>query len=235
MKNIPIEYVELESVYARSIGHGYQVVAITAAEDGVGVSTLVTALAKRSQAGGHRTLIIDLNLQHPNIGQNFDLSPHFCDLYENENERLIHKVEKDNLSVLLAPIDDKNLLKLREHDYFSRQLNRWRADYDVIIIDTSPVNAINRNNIPSELICSACDAAIMVVSAGKSQESGVKHAYSKLKNAHVNVVGTVINDKENPSLANELIRETYRLEKWMPNLMSACRRYIKHSEFLNLE
>ena len=234
MSTLPIQYHELETIYARSIGRGHKSIAITAADSKEGVSTLTYALARRSEAGGHKTLIVDLNMLHPNIGELYNLEPtnwvfdgkHICSN--------IHHIPAENMNVLPAPKDSLNIMKLRERSLISQNIDHWKEEYDVIIMDTSPLNAINRNNIPADLICSCCDATILVVMAGKTLESGVKHAYTQLANSNVSLIGTVINDQYNPSLHDELIRETHRLDKWMPKLMEKARNYIHQSEIINL-
>ncbi len=53
--------------------------------------------------------------------------------------------------------------------------------------------------------------------------SGIKE---KLKLKKVNLIGSIINDKNNPSLLTELQRETYRLNRLFPNVMAKLRKSL---------
>ncbi|MGN4982002.1 hypothetical protein ACTFBY_11420 [Aeromonas dhakensis] len=63
--SIPIQYLELESLYASTLARGIRSLAVTSAEGGEGVSTICEALARRAEADGLKTLLVDLNLYHP--------------------------------------------------------------------------------------------------------------------------------------------------------------------------
>lgn len=63
--SIPIQYLELESLYAATVARGIRSLAVTSSEGGEGVSSICDALARRSEADGLRTLLVDLNLYHP--------------------------------------------------------------------------------------------------------------------------------------------------------------------------
>lgn len=47
----------------------------------------------------------------------------------------------------------------------------WLEKYDVVVFDTSPVNARNRQNIAPESICAMVDAAVFVVMAGVTRQT----------------------------------------------------------------
>ena len=66
--SIPIQYLELESLYAATVARGIRSLAVTSSEGGEGVSSICDALARRSEADGLRTLLVDLNLYHPGRG-----------------------------------------------------------------------------------------------------------------------------------------------------------------------
>jgi len=233
MNELPIQYHELETIYSNSIGRGYRSIAITSSDIKEGVTTLASAIARRSEAGGHKTLIVDLNLRHSSQGHEHGLKPTSWNIEDDHIVTKAIKLSNENISVIPSPSLDQNLLKIRERRLIENSIKRWKEHYDVIILDTSPLNAINRNNIPAELICASCDATIFVVMAGKTLEKNVKQSYTRLSNAKANLLGTVINDQHNPNLVDELIRETYRLQRVMPNVMNALRRKLRKSEIIN--
>ena len=151
--NLPIQYQELETIYANTLGRGIQVLAITAAESGEGVTTLADALAKRSEAGGKKTLLVDLNLYHPSVDKRFvKLDPQ--DNLDSDGDKLpVLRAKDTEICIVSAPISQDRQLRLRERDVIKLNIEQWRKEYDSIIIDTSPLNAINRSNIPAEIVC----------------------------------------------------------------------------------
>jgi protein-tyrosine kinase len=232
MADLPVNYLELESIYARTIGSGYRSIAITSAQAGEGVSTLVQALAKRVVASGRKVLMVELNVLHPDFTQRLGVSVKDWQLSKNDMPSSI--LDIGEFSLLPAPIQTKSLLQLREPSLLKESIDLWLTKFDVVIIDTSPVNAVNGGNIPAEHVCAACDGVVFTVMAGATSESAIVEALKRLSSSETHILGSVINDKLNPSLANELIRETYRLEKWLPNMMNSLRNWIRHSILLNV-
>ena len=123
---------------------------------------------------------------------------------------------------------------LRNNGVIQERLSELMSDYDVILIDTSAVNNINRGNLAAERILGHCDGSYLVVKAGTSMRTEVIHALSLLKAANVKLMGTVFNDIVNPSLARELIRETHRLDNLLPTFANWLRGKIQNSYLLNI-
>jgi Mrp family chromosome partitioning ATPase len=233
MTDLPVNYIELESIYARTIGSGFKSIAVTSALAGEGVTTLVEALAKRVIASGRKVLVVDLNILHPEFTQRLDIS--VKDWQLSKNDLPLSIVNTGDCSLLPAPIGTKSLLQLREQSLLKESLDLWLTKFDVVIIDTSPVNAVNRGNIPAEHVCAACEGVVFMVMAGATSESAIVEALKRLRCTDTRILGSVINDRLNPSLANELIRETYRLERWLPKMMDSLRNWIRHSNLLNVQ
>ena len=108
---------------------------------------------------------------------------------------------------------------------------RWLEHYDVVLFDTSPLNALNRGNIPADQVCGACEGAVLVVLAGVTPTAMVQRAVDKLTRAEANLMGAVFNDRLNPGLASEILRELNRL----PNnrLTEWLKRWCRRSALLN--
>jgi hypothetical protein len=71
--------------------------------------------------------------------------------------------------------------------------------------------------------------------AGKSTEAIVWEAVERLEAAGANLLGCVLNNRDNPSLKNELLRETRRLEPRYSRLASMLRGWIRRNRLLSLE
>lgn len=245
MQELPIHYSELESIYSQTIDCGVRSLAITASNQGEGTTTLACALAKRAQAGGRKTLLVDMNFCNPSIASELGLE---AGSWNNLDNLLIEQIAQldDNqsisympkapstLSVLPAPSAPTGNLILREKEYLARCMTAWLEEYEVVIIDTSPLNAINRHNLPAERICSLCEGTVMMVLAGVTQQSQLMKAMERLTGHGVKLSGCVFNDLHSPTLAEELIRETYRLQRWLPSMMRNLRAKLRESALFNL-
>jgi Mrp family chromosome partitioning ATPase len=246
MTELPMHYAELESIYSQTIDCGVRSLAITACNSGEGTTTLACALAKRAQAGGHKTLLVDMNFCHPSIGPELGLQAGSWKHLDNLLADQILLVDESKtlstylpkavipLAVLPAPSTPTGNLMLREKGYLARCMEAWLKEYEVVIIDTSPLNAINRHNLPAERICSQCEGTVLTVLAGITKQGQLQSAMERLTGHGIQLSGCVFNDLHCPSLGEELIRETYRLQRWLPTMMSAIRRKLRHSTLFNL-
>jgi protein-tyrosine kinase len=246
MNELPIHYAELESIYSQTIDCGVRSLAITACNSGEGTTTLACALARRAQAGGRKTLLVDMNFCHPSIGPELGLEGGSWKNLDNLLEEQISLVIDSQpaaaylpksmppLAVLPAPSTPTGNLMLREKEYLARCMEAWLQEYEIVIIDTSPLNAINRHNLPAERICSQCEGTILTVLAGVTRQAQIQSAMDKLHGHGIQLSGCVFNDCYCPTLAEELIRESYRLQRWLPSLMNWFRSKIRQSAVLNL-
>jgi len=233
--NIPSQSMEIESIYTGILESKCRSVAITSANAGEGVSSLAISLTQRNLLAGRSTLLVDLNLYHPSLLPSF--------LTENlRDQALLHSPQlvsdnNERMSVIgvIAPNDRAAILKLRKPGVLETCLEQWYLQYDTVIIDTSPLNHLNQHNIPAERVAAACDACLMVVLAGRTRESMVSAAIDKLNYTGSNLVGCVINDRDNPSLKSELLRESIRLEPRFTKISLFLRSWINSSSFFSLE
>ena len=229
---LPIHYEELETIYAASLGGDQNTVAVTSADHGEGVSIVAYALARRAAAAGRRTLLVDLNTETSTVASRLGLEEmDWSPSDDSANDSIIH-LEGVSLSVLSAPKASANILNARDDAKLKAAMMRWRDQFDCIVLDTSPLTRLNQNNILPDMAASVCDGAIFVVLAGRTPETKVSEAVLRLRSAGANIVGAVINDRHNPGLADELCRETRRLDRFAFRLMEACRTFFRTNAFL---
>lgn len=230
---LPIHYTEVEDIYAKTLGAGLSTLAIAAAEDGEGVSTLSYALARRCAAMGRKTLLVDFNRRQPSVGQRLAILTSGWLPGEPSAQDNIVQLSRTGLSILPAPTDDTDWLTARDTSTLNRCFQQWRERFDCIVADTSPLTVRNQENFPPESVCASCDGTVLVVLTGRTSETRVLEARHKLADANARLAGVVLNDRYAPSLADELLRETRRFDKPMPGLMNKLRAMIRRSTFLN--
>ena len=234
MIKLPINYLEIEEIYNSCIGKGMRSVAITSANPGEGCSSLAYALSLRSEVDGKKTLLVEVNMLHPELG---DISGHLHTDWlptPQSADGCIMRSDDANLDILPAPCDT-DVLRFRNIANMSKLMEHWLENYDAVIFDTSPVNARNQNNISAESICGMVDGAIMIVMAGVTRQTEFKAALDRLNQNDISLIGIVFNDYRNPRLADEICRGTRLLDNWFPNLTHKIRCYIRKSPFLNIE
>lgn len=230
MSGIPIEWAELEAVYARTLGRGLRSLAVTAAGPGEGVTTLARALAERAAAVGVRTLYVDFNLRNPMV-------PGGSGAFLAEDvavENAVLPTLVDALHVMPAPTRAANPLALRDSARLRAALDNLLAEYAFIVFDTSPLNVTNGGNIPAEAVAAACDGVVLVVLAERTTAGAAGAATARLRRAGAQVIGVVMNDRFAPTLADELCREIGRFDRLAPGLVRRVQGWIKRKAFLGL-
>ncbi|NRB39071.1 MAG: AAA family ATPase [Pseudomonadales bacterium] len=262
MSTFPCHFVEIEAIYAKSFAAGHRSIALCAANSGEGVSAVSQALALRIAQNGRKVLLVQANTFDMNYQQQMsalaqkkqaqmsgddEASLQECTLEAESSAMPDSGAEKhelvpvtlalpgsnDLVTFLAAPTQEQALNVFREPDELRQLCEIWLTRYDAVIFDTTPLNQVNRNNIPGQYVAAACDACLLVVLAGVTSEIAISHAYKCLKNAGVYLTGVILNDMYNPSLSTELIRETFRFESMFPAKMAKIRDWVSGSSFLN--
>ena len=244
--HIPSQNMEIEQIYSQLLGGGQRAIAITSANPGEGVTSIVLSLAQRNLLAGNTTLVVDLNLYRTSFNRalNLGLASSETELLKPEllepellGQPQLVMADRHGIALtgITAPSGRDVIIKLRKPGTLEQCIATWHREYDSVIIDTTPINQINANNIPAERVAAACDGALLVVLAGKTTEAMVSDAVDKLTAANASLLGCIFNDRDNPTLKNELLRETERLQPRFGKVSHLVRRWIKKSHLLSLE
>jgi len=229
MQELPIHYAEVEAIYNQTIGSGYRTIAITSAKGGEGKTTIAQAIVARAQIVGKKVLLVEMNTFNPALSEKLRLST-TNKVTANE----IVAIKDKGYSLLPAPQHIRDVLHYRESHLLLESIKEWLVNFDCIIFDTSALTSLNQSNIPAEIICEVCEGALLVIEAGETPSNLIQESVEKLKVKKVNLIGSIINDKKNPSLLTELQRETYRLNPLFPNIMAKLRKKLASLVLLNI-
>ena len=233
--HFPSQHMEIENIYAQMRAANLRSIAVSSANPGEGVTSVAIALAQRHLLSGHATLLIDLNLYRPSLRPELALnSPEMTASSLGLPQLISDDSHAISLMGITAPRDRATILKLRKPGELESCLSACQKIYDTIIIDTSPLNRCNGNNIPAERVAQACDAALLVVLAGQTREVDVNRAMQRLRSTGASLAGCVINDRFNPPLQAELVRETRRLPTCFSGLTARLEKWINASHFLSM-
>jgi len=229
MQELPIHYAEVEAIYNQTIGSGYKTLAITSAKSKEGKTTIAQAIVERAQVVGKKVLLVEVNTFNPVLSEKLRMS-----MTKKAAENEIITVENKGYSLLPAPQNIRDVLQYRESNLLLTAIKQWLLDFDCVIFDTSALTSLNQSNIPAEIICGVCEGTLLVIEAGQTPASLIQESVEKLKLKQVNLIGSVLNDKSNPSLLTELQRETYRLNRLFPGLMATLRKKLASIVVLNI-
>jgi len=231
MQALPIHYAEVEAIYNQTIGSGYKTLAITSAKSNEGKTTIAQAIVERAQVVGKKVLLVEMNTFNPVLSEHLRAS---MTEQESENKNEIITLESKGYSLLPAPKDIRDVLQYRESNLLLATIKEWLNDFDCVIFDTSALTSLNQSNIPAEIICQVCEGTLLIIEAGQTPASLIQESVEKLKLKKVNLIGSVLNDKSNPSLLAELQRETYRLNRILPGIMAKLRKRLANIVLLNI-
>lgn len=166
---------------------------VTSSSPNEGKTTFAANLAI-ALAQNHRTLLIEGDFRRPQMAQVFGLDKgskgiaNFVAVTE-PLEKCVHPVSGSELMVM--PVGDvpPNPLELLSSKRFARTILELRSQFDYIIIDTPPVEAVSDALAISRVV----NGAIFVLRADETVYPTAKNAMQKLQRASVNVIGLVVN------------------------------------------
>lgn len=211
---------EIEGVWMAVAGSGARSIAVVAANPGEGTTSLAEALTRRAALGGGRALYVNLDAERSAAGTS--LAPLVDTILPGEHT---------GIGVLARPSSD-SANAWRDPARLAAQVAAWRAEWDHVVFDTAPILAKDLPGVPPLSVASAAEATILVVLAGRTAASDVRDAHQRLERAGAKLVGTVLNDRDNPSLLAEMERELGRIERLAPRLVRRIRGGLRRSSLL---
>jgi protein-tyrosine kinase len=247
---------EIDSIWQAVSATGARSIAVVSALPREGASEIAVALARRAGqsaaaeslaqpgrpvAASPRALLVDLDLLRPAALQM---------LGQVSQPDEIVRVDDMNLAVL-GVVGPETANTWRERTRLTEQLAAWRSDWGIVVMDTAPLlnverrrgrrtTAADRRSSPHSgeitgiTAAASADVCILVVLAGRTSGTRIREAREKLAAAGANLIGTILNDRDNPSLLAELDRETYRFAKYFPNWMAGLRTRMHRSPILTV-
>lgn len=179
-----VQFVEIDSA------HKLFVVTSSMKEEGK-TSTAVN-LALTLARAGVRTLLVDGDLRRPRIAEVFDI-----DDTAGVTTLLLGRVALEDaiwkhdsgLDVLPSGIAPPNAAELLQTKAMGALLDRVRADYDVVVIDSPPLLPVT----DAALLAARADGTLLVVRHGRTKRDQLATAIDRLAQVDVTPVGVVLN------------------------------------------
>ena len=179
-----------------NIGKEAKVIELTSPAPQEGKSFLIANLAVATAQSNKKTMLIDCDLRRIGLSRVFRLSgkePGLSSVLIKGKTSLkelpFYDLGIENLSFLPSGPPPPNPAELLERDIMNEVLAIGRENFDIIYIDVPPILSVTDPIIVSKKV----DSVILVVMADTTQQKALSRSYSLLKEANVNILGTVLN------------------------------------------
>lgn len=176
------------------VDNDVKVLLVTSSIPGEGKSFISANLSSAFALSNMKVLLIDCDLRKGrqdkifNIKEEKGLSNLLLDDIKNY-KKYVHKTEVDNLYVLPGGIVPPNPSELLISDKNNDLLNLLKKEYDLIILDCPPVNAVT-----DALALSSLADEVVIVSAYKKTPMDLLITTKKLlENSGAKIAGVVVN------------------------------------------
>ncbi|TDT46093.1 CpsD/CapB family tyrosine-protein kinase [Fonticella tunisiensis] len=175
-----------------SFDRDIQIILVTSSGPGEGKSTTSANLALTIAQAGKSVLLIDCDLRRPNLHRKFRLSNAvgLSNLLVEDLEPVqALQMYMDKLYILTSgtiPPNPAEMLASRKMKSF---LEMMRREFDYIILDTPPVNAVT----DAQLLSTMADGVLLVISSGEAEREAADRAKDLLNRVNANILGVVLN------------------------------------------
>jgi polysaccharide biosynthesis transport protein len=168
------------------------IVAVTAALPAEGKTTVTLALGRLAAMNGERVIVLDCDMRQSSLGQVklADPCPGLVDCLQGR--ALLADVISEDRTTGMAYIPggkgEANALGLLMSATMARLLQTLRQDYDLVLLDTPPAQAV----ADARIVAGLADATLLCVRWRHTRCDVVLHALELLEEAHANVVGVAL-------------------------------------------
>jgi len=141
---------------------------------------------------GERVIVLDCDLRQPTIGRlmhDGEQSGLFDWLAERATlADIIRKDEATGMEYIVAGKPDANALGLLMSATMARLLQTLRQDYDFVLLDAPPAQAVT----DARIVAGLADATLLCVRWRSTPRSTALNTLEMLEEAHANVVGAAL-------------------------------------------
>jgi len=230
MISIPVHYSEIETLYDTIRSQKAQSVAVMGGQHGTGVTTLAIALARRAGSDGRKVLLLELNHASPMLADLYEVEEKPWQFSDHSWQQAISPTE-DGFDLLSAS-NLRDAPDFHGGERLAQGLGTLAEQYELVVIDTSPLSRQNRHNVPPELVATSAHFALLCVLTGVCTEMQLLENHARIRRAGAEITGVVMNDRFAPGLLEELYRECRRLLPFMPALSHRLQRWLSACRIL---
>lgn len=188
-------------------------IVVTSAGPMEGKTTTIANLAVTFAQAGSKVLLIDTDLRKPKVHKVFTLlnSRGLTNLLTSKDgfvSFIRHNVV-ENLDILTSGTIPPNPSEVLNSNSMRDFLEKVKAEYDIILLDSPPVGSVTDASIISTYV----DGTILVAKSGKVEIDAVKRAKETLEKVNANIIGVVLNNLDKKTLGNNYYYQYYYSEE----------------------
>lgn len=187
-------------------GTDIKVIVVTSCQAHEGKTTTTLALCQSLNEIDKKVLLIDADLrrssmmQHTspkNKGRMLGLSEYLSG--QAKKDEVVYHTQYENLDLIYAGQFPPNPAELVGSVRFKELVDGCRAEYDYIIIDSSPIGLV----IDAAMMAPYCDGAIMIVSVGEVSAKIARETKEQMEKSGCRIIGVVLNEAEQAKKAKK--------------------------------
>ena len=170
-----------------------QILLVTSSGPKEGKSTTAANLAIAMAQVGKKVLLVDADLRRPVIHSIFGLKKdegmtnHLMGLIDFKD--MLKPTFLDNLFLATSGALPPNPSELLASKKMEELLQKFRNEFDIVVIDSPPVIAVT----DAVILSTKVDGTILVVSSGQTDKDALSRAHTLLDTVDSNLLGTLLN------------------------------------------
>jgi len=180
-------------VLLTAIDEAKKVILVTSSIPNEGKSAMSVNLAM-SLAQLGKVLLIDADLRRPSIAKIFSIDKSQGGMSQFvtgslELQQCIHHFKDENLYVMPAGIIPPNPLELLSSDRFSAGIEKLKASFDHVVIDSAPIIAVSDSVVLSHHV----NSVVYIIKANETPFQLAQDGLKKLRHVDAPITGVVLN------------------------------------------
>jgi capsular exopolysaccharide synthesis family protein len=184
-------------------------VMVASPDDGTGNTAIVSLIGYSSAFfTGMKVLLLDLNMRRPELHVPFGFSQAngFSEIIKGTLpwKEAVKETNIPTLKVITAGQPDADLSRYVRRQILRRLFKEMSGEYDMILMDSSPLLVHNRNNVDPVLLSLVSDLVIMAVQTNKTSKSDFRAAVEAIEKAGGKVTGIINNQQFKKSISSLL-------------------------------
>ncbi|HEM7164657.1 TPA: polysaccharide biosynthesis tyrosine autokinase [Providencia stuartii] len=181
------------SVYFSVMNQGNNLVMISSASPGVGKSFVTSNMAVVLANAGKKVLLIDTDLRKGRIHKAFGLS-NKAGLSEylaqqDITQPVIHRGVIENLDVICRGKNVTHSSELLMGERFKHLLDTVKGQYDIVVIDTTPILAITDSAIIGKYV----GTSLLIAYYGVNTVKDIELSLKRFKQNDIEITGVILN------------------------------------------